>query len=50
MNTDDVLTRVAAGRRLSAGEALTLADCTDPRPLMRVAAALRDAAHGDLIS
>ncbi|HYP38526.1 MAG TPA: 7,8-didemethyl-8-hydroxy-5-deazariboflavin synthase CofG, partial [Stellaceae bacterium] len=50
MNTDDVLTRVAAGRRLSAGEALALADCTDPRPLMRVAAALRDAAHGDLIS
>ena len=50
MNTDDVLTRVAAGRRLSAGEALALADCADPRQLMRVAAALRDAAHGDLIS
>jgi FO synthase len=50
MTTDDVLTRVAGGRRLSAPEALTLADCTDPQPLMRVAAGLRDAAHGGLVS
>ena len=50
MTTDDVLTRVAAGRRLSAPEALTLADCTNPQPLMRVAAALRDEGHGDLVS
>jgi len=50
MTTDDVLTRVAAGRRLAAPEALTLADCTDPQPLMRIAAALRDAGHGDLVS
>jgi len=50
MTMDDVLTRAAAGQRLSAPEALTLADCTDPRPSMRVAAALRDAAHGGLVS
>ena len=50
MTMDDVLTRVAAGRRLAAPEALTLADCTDPQPLMRIAAALRDAGHGDLVS
>jgi FO synthase len=50
VTTDDVLTRVAAGRRLSAPEALTLADCTNPQPLMRVAAALRDEGHGDLVS
>jgi FO synthase len=50
MTTDDILTRAAAGQRLSASEALALADCTDPRPLMRAAAVLRDAAHGDLVS
>ena len=48
MTTDDILTRASAGQRLSASEALALADCTDPRPLMRAAAVLRDAAHGDL--
>ena len=41
MTIDGVLTRVAAGRPLSAPEALTLADSTDPQPLMRIAAALR---------
>jgi FO synthase len=50
MTTDDILIRAAAGRRLSASEALALADRTDPRPLMRVAAALRDAGHGGLVS
>jgi FO synthase len=50
MTTDDVLTRVATGRRLSAAEALTLVDFVDPRPLMRVAGALRDEAYGDLVS
>jgi len=50
MTTADVLTRAAAGQRLSAAEALALADCTDLYPLMRVAAALRDAAHGELVS
>jgi FO synthase len=50
MTTDDVLTRAAAGERLSAEEALALADCADPRPLMRVASALRDEGHGNLVS
>ena len=50
MTTDEVLTRAASGRRLSAAEASALADYTDLRPLMRVAAALRDAAHGTLVS
>jgi FO synthase len=39
-----------AERRLSAAEALALADCADLRPLMEAAAALRDAAHGNLVS
>ena len=50
MTTDDILTRAAAGQRLSASEALTLVDCADPRPLMPIAAALRDAGHGGLVS
>ena len=55
MTTDEVLTRRAltratAGERLSALEALALAGCTDPRPLMPVAAALRDGGHGGLVS
>jgi FO synthase len=50
MTTDDVLTPIAAGKRLSAAEALALAHCADPRPLMRVASALRDEGHGDLVS
>jgi FO synthase len=50
MTTDDVLTRVASGHPLSAAEALALADHEDPRPLMRVAAELRDEAHDSLVS
>jgi FO synthase len=50
MTTDEILTRAAAGRRLSAAEALALAGYADPRPLMGIAAALRDEAHGRLVS
>jgi FO synthase len=50
MTTEDVLKRAAAGQGLSAAEALALADCADPRPLMGLAAALRDEAHGSLVS
>jgi FO synthase len=50
MTTVDVLTRAKAGQRLSATEALALADCADPRPLMPIAAAMRDAGHGNLVS
>jgi FO synthase len=50
MTTDDVLTRAASGHRLSAPAALALVGCTDLHPLMRVAAALRDEAHGELVS
>jgi FO synthase len=50
MTTDDILTRAAAGQRLSPSEALALVDCVDPRPLMPIAAALRDAGHGSLVS
>jgi FO synthase len=50
MITDEIVSRVEAGRRLSPAEALALADRSDPQPLMTVAAALRDGAHGDLVS
>ena len=50
MTTDDILTRAGAGQRLSASEAVALVDCADPRPLMPIAAALRDAGHGSLVS
>src|SRR5271166_6952649 len=50
MTTEKVLARASAGERLSAADALALADCVDPQPLMPVAAALRDKGHGDLIS
>jgi FO synthase len=50
MTTERVLARAEVGHRLSVAEALELADCADPRPLMRVAAALRDAGHGGLVS
>jgi FO synthase len=50
MTTDEIVLRVEAGRRLSAAEALALADHSDLQSLMRVAAALRDKAHGDLVS
>src|ERR1700756_5562285 len=50
MTTERVLARAEVGHRLLVAEALELADCADPRPLMRVAAALRDAGHGSLVS
>jgi len=50
MTTEDVLARAASGQRLSGPEALALAECTDLRPLVRIAAALRDEAHGSLVS
>jgi len=45
-----VLRRAAARQRLSASQALALADYADPRPLMPIAAALRDPEHGNLVS
>jgi FO synthase len=45
-----ILDRAAAGARLSAGEALALADTNDLAALMPVAAALRDEGHGPLVS
>src|SRR6266566_47603 len=50
MTTDDILRRAAAGQRLSASQALALAEYADPRPLMPIAAELRDAGHGGLVS
>src|SRR5690242_155289 len=50
MITDEIVLRVEAGRRLSPAEALALADNSDLPSLMRVAAALRDRAHGGLVS
>ena len=50
MTRVDILIPAAAGHRLSAPEALALTDVADPRPLMRVAAALRDDGHGGLVS
>src|SRR2546423_1234278 len=50
MITDEIVLRVEAGRRLSAAEALGLADHSDLPSLMRVASALRDEAHGGLVS
>jgi len=45
-----ILDRTAAGARLSAVDALALADAGDLAALMPVAAALRDAGHGPLVS
>jgi FO synthase len=45
-----ILDRAAAGARLCADEALALADARDLTALMPVAAALRDAGHGPLVS
>ena len=50
MTTDEIVSRVEAERRLSAAEALALADNSDLKSLMRVGAALRDKAHGGLVS
>ena len=50
MTIDEILARAGAGGRLSEAQALALADCADLRPLMLVAARLRDAVHGKLVS
>ncbi|MGH7095852.1 MAG: 7,8-didemethyl-8-hydroxy-5-deazariboflavin synthase CofG, partial [Stellaceae bacterium] len=46
----DILNRAEAGAALSDDEALTLAECRDLEAMMAVAAALRDGAHGPLVS
>jgi FO synthase len=50
MSYSEVLARAEAGRSLSRTEAAALADCPDTQGLMRVAARLRDEAHGELVS
>ena len=52
MTIDEVLEEARMARRLSADTALALADTEggDQRPLMTLAAALRDAGHGGLVS
>jgi FO synthase len=50
VNFVPLLARAEAGARLSAGDALALADCGDLAALMPVAAALRDRGHGNLVS
>jgi FO synthase len=50
VNFAALLARAEAGARLSAGDALALADCGDLAALMPVAAALRDRGHGNLVS
>ena len=46
----DILNRAEAGAALSDDEALALAECRDLDAMMAVAAALRDAGHGPLVS
>src|SRR4051812_2502123 len=50
MTTSRILSLAREGRTLSTSDALELADCANPRPLMQVAAALCDAAQGPLVS
>jgi FO synthase len=50
MTVDPILMRAQKSQRLSALDALALADCMDTRSLMRVAAGLRDVGHGELVS
>jgi len=45
-----ILGRAESGERLRDADALALAECEDLPALMRVAAALRDAGHGELVS
>jgi FO synthase len=45
-----ILARAEAGETLQAADALALAECEDLPGLMKVAAGLRDAGHGGLIS
>jgi len=50
MTITALLSRAETGARLSTDDALALADMTDLAALMPVAAALRDAGHGGLVS
>ena len=52
MTVDEVLEVARTGQRLSTDAALALADAdsADPRPLMALAAELRDAGHGGLVT
>ncbi|HEV8679173.1 MAG TPA: 5-amino-6-(D-ribitylamino)uracil--L-tyrosine 4-hydroxyphenyl transferase CofH [Stellaceae bacterium] len=50
MSLTAILDRAASGAQLRADEALALADTNDLAALMPVAAALRDAGHGPLVS
>jgi FO synthase len=50
MTSAAILARAGTGARLPDGDALALADMTDLAALMPVAAALRDAGHGNLVS
>jgi FO synthase len=50
MTAEEILSRIDAGRRLSAAESLALAGLSDLPALVRAAARLRDKAHGDLVS
>jgi len=50
MTSERVLRKAQIGDRLDAEEARSLADAEDLRPLMQVAAGLRDAGHGDRVS
>jgi FO synthase len=45
-----ILNRAERGETMPAADALALAECEDLPALMRVAASLRDAAHGGLVS
>src|SRR3954467_12097041 len=50
MSLHTIIDRAASGARLSAAEALALAETGDLAPLMRAAAELRDLGHGNLVS
>src|ERR1700760_3167363 len=50
MSYNEALARAEAGRSLSQTEVLALADCADLQALMGVAAGMRDAAHGNLVT
>jgi len=45
-----ILNRAESGERLSATDALALAECEDLPALMRISGRLRDAGHGNLVS
>ena len=50
MTVTMIIDRAGLGVRLSATEAMTLAEATDLHALMHAAAALRDIGHGQLVS